>query len=269
VLGAVGGRDAGPRDAGPGRDSGRPPDTGAFDAGPGDVDSGGMDAGGGTDAGDEDAGDTPTLCEREHAGALFCDGFEDPGFDAWTRTDTEPGAMVRRETVETFDGRGALRVETGDGYSVAAVHATVFPMLSAGDLWVRSYYYFPSSSPLDGIEVAGLSSVDRAEELVIYVNSGTSDFHGHGYIGDIRHSLDTPPDRDRWICLEQHIVFDAVAGEIEIYADGDLLGERTAIDTTSRMGITTIEAGIVWQEQPGTTIYVDEVVGDTSRIGCE
>jgi hypothetical protein len=176
---------------------------------------------------------------------------------------------VRRETALTFDGDGALRVETGDDYSVAAVHATVFPPMSTGEIWVRSYYYFPSASPLENLEVAGLGSVDRSEETVVFASSGASDFHCHGYAGDFRESLPAAPDRDTWICLEQHIVFDAVAGEIEIYVDDVLAGERTGIDTTSRMGITTIEAGIVWQMQPGTTVYVDEVVGDTSRIGCE
>jgi hypothetical protein len=260
------GADAGrPRDAG-GRDSALREDAGELDAG---TVIGDEDAGEETDAGEIDAGDELTLCQRRHASALFCDGFEDAGLDAWDRADTEPGATTRRATSPIFDGSGSLRVQTGDGYSVAAMHKEVFPLMSSGDLWVRSYYFLPTESVVEAVEFAGLSSFDGTEELVIFAGEGVSDFHCHGYCGDIRQDMTIALERDRWLCIEQHVRFDATDGLIEVFVNGDLVGTRGALDTTSRGGLTTIEAGIVWQEQPGTTIYVDEVVGDTSRIGCE
>ena len=75
---------------------------------------------------------------------------------------------------------------------------------------------------------------------------------------------------DTWTCIELHVRFGTTDGAIELYFDGALAASATDRDTTVPRGLPAITAGLAWKDvESEHVVYVDEVVADTSRIGCD
>jgi hypothetical protein len=78
---------------------------------------------------------------------------------------------------------------------------------------------------------------------------------------------------DRWICVELHVSTDATTGGAELFWDGALVHGDLMLDGSPDMGrrIDTIYVGVVYKEttDPAQVVFVDEVVADTTRIGCD
>ena len=108
--------------------------------------------------------------------------------------------------------------------------------------------------------------------MIMYARNGTeSDFHAHGWAEDSRETFPLPVYRNTWMCIEIHVRFDATDGAIEMFWDGERVAMLTGIDTTAPRGLERIHAGIAWKDVDAAMreVYVDEVVADTSRIGCD
>lgn len=271
-----GGLDAGMReDATMPIDSGEPP----VDSGEPPIDSGEpMDASMPEDAGDTDAGMPPvdagpgaTRCDDIHAGRLFCEDFEGSLATRWSDQRLTAGSSAAISGETTYLGSGALRVSTAMGVQEAFARATVLPAMTTGDLYVRSYYYFPSSFAMDAIEFAGIAEASRAYHLISTTYVSSSDVHTHNFPADMRQSGMMAIPRDRWVCVEQHVRFDATMGAIELSYDGAMVARLRMMDTDDMRGLRTIEAGIIWQSeaQVPAVAFVDEIVADTSPIGCD
>jgi len=214
-----------------------------------------------------DAGPDPTGCDDVHAGRLFCDGFEAVGFDAWGGEQAPGGSTLERVTDTVYRGTGALRAEAVDGENYAQLYAEVFPIPAPTDQWFRGYYYFPAGGP-PGIEFHELTDTDRTYNFIVYTRNGTeNDFHSHGF-GDARGYFDMLMPQGRWFCLEVHL--DLGAGAISAYVDDVLTASQSGLDLTTPRGLSTIHAGVAWNDTGAAAVlYVDEVVADTERIGCD
>jgi hypothetical protein len=201
---------------------------------------------------------------------MFCDGFEDSDFGPWDGIDANAGGTVNRVSDIVYRGRYAMRAGGSDDGNYAVAYKELFATTPPSDQWFRAYYYFPRSTGFP-VEVQAMSDPDVSYILVVGAFPGDENFHGHGYAGDVWEGSSLPIPADTWTCVELHVAFSATDGVIELYLDDELAASATGLDTTAPLGLTTIAAGLVWQEpdDPPRTVYVDEVVADTARIGCD
>lgn len=286
-----------PGDGPGGRDAGTDgrasdPDAGGMDAASGDASS--MDAPGGDaappdgakDAGPEDgaAGDAPvdapppdagpdeSVCDDALSGAVFCDGFEDgAGFAAWDMVGTTDGT-VDWVTDRVYRGGGAMRAEITAAGGKARVLSYSVPSLRSGDLWMRAYFYLPSGYAYSGFNlVAFHEETDPWHGMTYAVGSTARPYiwFDEPYYGESAPALAIP--RDRWTCLQLHIVLSDTAGSVRAYVDGALAVSFDAVDTTPAGGYDNMFAGITYAKptQGNVVVYVDEIAVGTSPLPCD
>ena len=78
--------------------------------------------------------------------------------------------------------------------------------------------------------------------------------------------------RDRWVCIEMHIAVSTMPnGAIELFVDGNPAGSASGFVTSPAGGYTSFGVGFTYSEpgQEAATVYVDEVVFDRTRVGCD
>jgi hypothetical protein len=138
------------------------------------------------------------------------------------------------------------------------------------DQWLRAYYFVPAGGALE-FEIHELVASDDSYNAISYLSGGSQDLHAHGWLADTRDSTDRGFPRGRWVCIETHVHFDATAGVYELFVDDAAAVAITGVDTTAPMGLTRIAMGVVWKNDsdPARVVYVDEVVADVARIGCD
>lgn len=255
-------------DGGPMTDTDGGPTTG-IDGGPMmGTDSGPvMGTDGGPTMGTDGGRTRDTTCDGPLGARLFCDGFEDSDFGAWQGVEADGAGIVERVTDPVYRGRYAMRSYATSTYAV--VYKELFSPTQT-DEWFRAYYYFPSSTGFP-VEVQAVSDADGSYSMVVGAFPPNENIHTHGWAGDRAQTTSAHITPDRWTCIEVHIHTSATTGAIELYFDDTRVAQVTGIDTTSPRGMTTIGAGIIWKEtsDPPRTVYVDEVVADTARIGCD
>lgn len=278
VRGSLDGVDAGP-DGGEGRDAeardAEPRDASALDA----SEDSGLEDGGDRDAGIDaatdaatDAGPDDTACDDALSGAFVCDGFEVPFTSAWDFVEEMDGT-VDRVSSPTYRGGFALRGRTTAARGRAAV-ANGIPAVSSGDLWLRGYFYLPStfdlrgvaliyahepSSPYDGVSAGFLEG--GVPYAWVGSNPGTTTFAGSG-----------PVPRDRWFCMQVHVVVSDGAGSIEVLMDGATVLSQTGLDTRPAGDYTGFVAGLERADTLQTTaamVYADEVAVGASELPCD
>lgn len=253
-------------------------DAAAMDAAAGDgsvTDSGSSD--GAVDAGDGSAGDgaaadsgVSPLCP-ERAGVLFCDGFEDPDFARWSYPVVSNGTLAR-STTRVHSGTTALRATTGAaGTGNAARYATkVLAGQTSGEIWVRYYYYLPSSTVVNSSFSAGVASdiSPPYDGFFLVVRATRVDIGGMG--GPYTGTMAFP--RDKWTCVELHTKVDASQGYFEAYLDTTLAVRSTLTNTVPAGGYVTAEVGIHYASdgsQGPVEVYVDDVMVANTRIACD
>lgn len=263
------------------------PDSAATDAAVASTDAAFFDArdvaGVGPDAPDarngaEDAppsGDATGGCQR-HAGALFCEDFEnglvtprpDYGFAG------SPNGVVRLDTSNPHAGRNAISLVAGD--PSMGVRSTYFYKVlpspaSSGGLYARAFFYVPSgfvvtqylvdlefrNSGQEGVKVVHASR-DRIDFVV------TTD-------GFSVTSIDGRLPRDRWFCLEIGVqVASGNGGRAEYWIDGASQFMVPAARTLPPGGWTYLNFGIIADPMTlGSRMLVDDIVMSTQRVGCD
>lgn len=256
-----GASDAGARDAG--RDGGPPP----MDAG---VDAGAPDAG-------HDAGPPapPSRCGTAHVGREFCDGFDTGDASGWGWTDSNAMGPIAAVTSPVYRGTHSMRFESprGGDFAIAATQLFTAMPTPPTDVWVRAYYYFPSSHP-PNIEHLQVGDVGWTQTAVSSVwGASLVNWHAHGYLGGAYHDVTYAVPLDRWICVEMHVSTDATVGGVELFWDGALLHGDLMLNGQPRpmTRIDTIFVGVVYKEttDPAQVVFVDEVVADVARVGCD
>ena len=253
------------------------------DAGTAGVDAGDRDATSPEDAGDRDAGEVdagsdpdggpvgdPTGCDDDHADALFCDGFEGGDFSLWDDLSEPTDTSVTVTSDVVYRGTTALRVEVLPTAEYAGVGNLVFPTPAPPDQYLRAYYYFPSDSSI-GVETMEMTNADWDYNYVMVVADGYWDLHSHGWTTDFNEGSSYGVPRDTWVCIEMHAHFSATEGAVDLWVDGTEVVSRSGLELDPPNGLGRIDVGVVYHslDDPTTVVYVDEVVADTSPIGCD
>jgi hypothetical protein len=147
-------------------------------------------------------------------------------------------------------------------------------------MFVRSYLYVPSGTPITGVIVHGISEESTALRRRQHSARGRSLQHR-------RSPARTGPGPDlrqrsrQRAAGARHMVVPAAGGAsvhptegaVRLRVDGRLVAESTEpLDTQPATGYRGVSAGLVYldpaQEAP-LQLYVDELVADTARIGCD
>jgi hypothetical protein len=245
-------------------------DAGHFDAGQADAgqaDAGPPDAGSRLDGATDAAGSN--ACP-ERSDALFCDGFEDPAFSRWSY-DIKMNGTLSRSTTRYRTGAGSLQATTGAAgtTNVARYGAEPFGHQKSGEIWLRYYYYLPSTTTVtsgfsSGVVAEieqpyfGFSLIVRATRVDI--GQGNTMYQG---------TLSFP--RDQWTCVELHVQIDQSAGFFEAYLDGALAARSPATNTLPAQGYTSADVGIHYTDtnQGPVEAFVDDVVAARNRVPCD
>lgn len=260
-------------DAGPPDMDAGPPDD---DAGPPDMDAGplpDMDAGPGSDGG-TDAGSIgpPSRCVAGDLGdRLFCESFEggDMGNFTGQLSDASGNRLEYVQDV-VYRGNYALRATVDRLGEYAILTASPFDP-SVTDIYFRAYYYFSSGTePSMEMHYLGNDAYDQWAS-VTFNTSRVTDFHTHGFPSDFREGVSAMRALDTWHCVELHMRVGTMDGSMELWFDGVSIGTQTMTNTLTTPPATIIGAGLTFKDagESERFVYVDEVVADTSRIGCD
>jgi hypothetical protein len=250
-----GGRDAGGQD-GPLSDSGRPADSAIDSAPPGD-----------------------SRCYDRFATRLMCEGFEIAQLPApWNRAE-EGGAVTRAATPRPHLGLGALAARVTSSGSHAFALRPVFPSLTSGRIFLRSYVYVASGVALNGFIIHGMSEENEpyGGVSVLVEDSGYQlDVHPRGPgVSPIFIRSEPPVQvvRDRWVCLQLELTIHATMGAVTLRVDGAIAAQSTQpLATLPASGYRGVSGGIVYTDPMQATplqVYVDEFVADTANIPCD
>lgn len=258
-------------DIGGGDDPPGRPDAGAS------VDAGHDDAG--ADAGDDagaDAGDVQPLdstsCDDVHAGAILCDGFEGlPELSLWSRA----RGGVSYVSTPAYRGMNALRALLLPSPRIASIDIFGLPRVSEGEAFIRVYVWVPSASPVEGLTILNYEEPSEPWGKVrVRIVGGALGADGWSHDSSAALSSFGPPmPRDRWVCVEVRILVSDTAGEVELFVDGTPVAFLGPTDTAPAMPYQTLYAGIT-QDDYGvqtlpTELFMDELVVDTRRVGCD
>jgi len=216
--------------------------------------------------------DVPAFgCEVTRPTALLCEGFESPSV-MWDYTTIMNGA-VTRTTARSARGAASLDATT-DGindYKYARWGKNnVLPAIMSGDLYVRERMWLSSTTVVNdqlSIMVFGnLASPFPSVNLLLTPGAMTLVVYNGVHIADA--ATDFP--RDRWVCVEVHVLVDATAGAGELFIDGSLVTSGSGLDTTVAGGYTNVDVGVHYAtpNQLASEMWIDDVVADTSPIGC-
>jgi hypothetical protein len=225
---------------------------------------------GSSDASASDAAVPNKLCP-ERSDALFCDGFEDPKLARWSYTIFMMG-MAERATSPVHTGMGSLHATTGAAgmttNNASRYGAKPYDHQKSGDVWLRYYYYVPSSVVVNSYFSSGVvAEIEKPYfgfSLIILpdhveIESGGTRFPG---------TMSFP--RDHWTCVELHVQIDPAVGVFEAYLDGTLAVHSSPTKTQPAHGYASADVGIHYTDlaQGPVEVYVDDVVASLTRVGC-
>lgn len=262
-------QDASIRDASSGDSGSAPVDSGSMydDAGTVPADSGTMPIDSGTMPIDAGAID---LCPKR-ADALFCDGFDDPMLKNWPIKLQMNGTGTHITMNPKPSGEGALRSTTGAAGPTNYVRygANVFDHQKSGDIWLRYFYYIPSSTLITASFSSAAIGELESPNFTVYLlirPDGVDVSTGSAFYRSA-----TVFPRDQWVCVELHVQIDDTAGAYEAYLDGTRI-VRTGMptDTLPTNGYTGFDVGIhaTAPTQGPVEVFVDDVVAGPVQVGC-
>lgn len=263
-------------------DAGLLSDAGSVDAATPEAGSGGAGAaasggaGGASSGGAGGAGGAAAfaICDQQ-PGVIFCNGFEEAQPwtpNLWSYENVTHGGTEERTTTRTYGGSAAVNFATNDNSRETAARIAYKRLgaMMSGEIWLRYYYYLPSSVTINPYFSAGVMSEQGAPyqgfSLLIYPSSLQIE---SALIGSQPVTFTFP--RNRWVCVEHHAVVDPSTGYFEIYVDGDFKVKTGKGNTVPGGGWTNAEVGIhyVGEGQGPVSVWVDNVVASTTRYGCD
>ncbi len=208
-----------------------------------------------------------TACDDAHADALFCDGFEDPNLLPWVLTKVD--GTLEPATNPLFRGQASLKARMDAVSGSASAERFLQTPISSGMIHVRGYYYIPSGT-FDYVQLLkfleneglflGITVAIGGGTVAVLETLGTEQLTSSGAF-----------PLDKWFCLQLNVAIDAAAGSVELLVDGAQVLNQTGLPTLPDAGYVLFGVGAVFTTpvQPLTTVFVDEVVLDTSPVACE
>lgn len=249
-------------------DGGQPPLDASTDADNGDAapDDASVDP---DDSGTTNDAGTSGFCPQR-PDVIFCDGFEPLDFENWSYPVVTNGTLTR-STAQKHSGEASLRATTGAAMqgNEARYATSTIPHLKSGDLWLRYYYFVPSTVTVNSHFSAGvLSEIEEPwAGFSLIVRDTTTDLTTMN--GPFSGSTKFP--RQRWVCVELHVRISPTDGIFEGYLDGQRVVYSTTGNTVPADGFRNAEVGIHYAEanQGPVEAYVDDVVVATARVPCD
>jgi hypothetical protein len=208
----------------------------------------------------------PTSCDDAHAGALFCDGFEATLPGAWSIVHGTDDGTQARVSDPVHRGEGALAVSTTGTGDVSSHVGTTFAPPSS-ELSVRFYAYVPSSAALDETNLAFAGGTHDTALVGLELGIDGDDAYARWYPSTL--AARQPFPRDRWVCLEGHATSGA-AGSVELSIEGVPV-QQAVSDVVFPDGDMVAYVGLALARRATgpITVYVDDVVIDGPRVGCD
>jgi hypothetical protein len=220
-----------------------------------------------------------SACYTRFAARLMCEGFESETLsDPWNLGETH-GQVTRVTAPAPYRGAGALSARVTDSSGVAFAFRPAFPGLREGSMFMRSYLYVPSGTPIAGVIVHGISEENPpygGVSILLEDARFSIDVHPRGPGLDpifVHGTTSVPLMRDTWLCLQLEIVVHPTEGAVRLRVNGSLVAESAEpLGTLPATGYRGVSAGLVYldpaQETP-LELHVDELVADTASIGCD
>ena len=209
-----------------------------------------------------------------YPGALICDDFEGGQKPYWTVVANAP-AQASLETCLVHGGSTALWARPTGGIPVQ-VQEQLSPAVAAGNLFVRTFLYLPSSATLPNWTVlyevwdsptnwTNKISIDLQPDGSVTLNN----WAGAGKSKTSLTSATAVIPRDQWTCVELEIVVDKVNGATRLYLDDTQVVTSTGnIRTRGTRAFCTVSTGAVPGDAP-LDLYQDDLVVATQRVGCQ
>jgi hypothetical protein len=224
--------------------------------------SGGVDGGGDGDASALD----DTICD-EIAGLLLCEPLD--GTASLPTVHAFPPNTLEFDTSRRYRGLASQHSHTETSSSVAWRLGQRLGRITTGDLHARWYMYMPSSitQPIASIHL--LEDTMPFHGVAFGVNNGRPEV---AYTGGGTAASSAPMPRDRWTCVQVHVLVDPSAGLVEFWIDGVLSGRVDALNTLPATGYNNVHIGHFSGGAPHTEIadvWTDEVAIGTFPIPCD
>jgi hypothetical protein len=199
---------------------------------------------------------------------LFCETFEGESMLP-TEDATAPG-FVRTDEEEAFRGLRSLHARTTGANEPAWRLGAALPDVVDGELFVRWYLYLPSS--VANPQMASVHVVDSIFPfggIIFGIQDGrpltSSSITGGSIDGPV------PVPRDRWFCVQLHIVISETAGVVETTVDGEAAGTLEDTDTLPQNNYRNLHAGLFATSLATgpQELWTDELVAAREPIPCE
>jgi hypothetical protein len=223
-----------------------------------------------------DAPSAEPACDVTYPDAIFCDGFEwDYPLErgAWGWEFVVDGSLETTEDPPAAVGMRSLRSTIGGRNHAAALGVIFARSVLEGDLWIRGYFRIGADVEVGVLSLAYVTSVDLAIGIALQLHAGGNVGAWLGTIEPPDYLTTTAPfPRDRWVCLQLHIVVDDIAGAVELFVDDTMVGSRTGMDSVplARGGLGAMVAGIEYAGigQGAGVVHSDDIVVGTTRVPC-
>jgi hypothetical protein len=215
----------------------------------------------------------PVSCGNE--GALLCETFDNllpESHSTWGDGETTAGLVE----CEAQAGAGSLRVRAIDG-GYTQTRMRLQTPASAGELHTRFYLRVEDGGALPS-QLIVFELWDQEEGAVddrttVYLNeSGALEVFVGASNQTVEAETIAPLPRDQWFCVELSLALDDVLGSASLSVDGEVVLQRTGIDTlpSAPIGVAVVE-GVPASGSQNTevTLYVDELIVGTTSIGCD
>lgn len=223
------------------------------------------------DAAITDAGGARASC----ALAGFCDEFETGNLGNWTYPKLGANCVVEVTSTRARAGLFAMHARTNAAAadSEACWAADILGERSSGDIWLRYYYFLPSTVQITTYFSAGVMSaiVPPFDGFSMLVHPGELQIESMSGNFSQPVGQKTPFPRDRWVCVEHHVFIDKTLGEFEVYIDGVLAVSSGVTDTAASGGYRVMEMGVHYADpgQGPVEVWADDVLVDTQRMPCD
>ena len=210
-----------------------------------------------------------------HADALFCDGFESGDFSRW-KNDGAGNPLTIATMAHT--GTYAALGETSGVGDQARFEANWATPVTSGSIFARAYFFVPTGTVTEQSTLFSMHG--KNGNRIAIVLSTKEDTPGTTFIsndlpngGGGAYSTPEAMALGKWECMELEVrVAAAPDGYITLSRNGKAFGSgnRTGINTDVPGGYAGLRlpASYSAQEAPFAA-YVDDVIVDTKRIGCD
>jgi hypothetical protein len=229
-----------------------------------------------------DASDAPdaSACGCQAVpGAAFCDDFEGMPSPSWSTLGNAPTP----DMIHAHCGQWSLHAQsptlaTTDSFLGALVETvTVGNKSLTGGFYLRAWVYLPSSSQFGASNYASIIETRQAADpflgIGVQLAPGTLELTDwtNNPVADTKNN--DPFPLDAWTCVEWQVIPEAATGSTQVWLDGgtSATASLSGVATQASPPYQGILLGLFFagpSAQPAFDVWIDDVVIDSTRVGC-